>query len=559
MRRVFILFLLVLAASLSAQLVSHPMVPMRDGVKLATDIYLPLPGMSRYPVVLVRTPYGKGAMAEAGFYLSLEGYAAVVQDTRGHGHSEGEPVMFRTEAQDGFDTVEWVAAQSWSNGKVGSFGASALGINQYLMAGEAPPHLTCMFTGVATPDLHEHLVYPGGCYRRNDMEAWADGNDETAGLAQALLHPLRDAFWDPLSLDGKYGRVAVPVLHLGGWYDLMAEGTIGAFKTMARRAPAGADQMLVMGPWTHGGQGSVTQGELTYPADSVPDWVGELSMQWLDHHLKGTGPDPAAEGRVRLYAMGDVLLPSNGWNAWRTYDAYPEPVRTLEWYLRADGSLSMERGAPGEALAFVSDPAAPVPTVGGANLIGDAGPYDQRPLLGRGDLLAFASPFLTEPLEVLGTVTARLHLSTDAPDVDLAVRLVDLYPDGRWMLVADGIRKARFREGSDREVFAAPGEAFALEVKVGTTDYVFAPGHRIGCIVSGSNTPRFDVNPQTGEPVNQATGRRAARITLGLSGRLPSRLLLPLPDPGGHGRPVPAPRSATRALDALVRLLLDRP
>jgi predicted acyl esterase len=541
MRRTLVLLTLLCAAAVPAQIVTHPMVPMRDGVRLAADAYLPLPGMGRYPVVLVRTPYGKGALSDIGYYLTLMGYAAVFQDTRGHGRSEGSPSMFMTEAEDGYDTVEWVAAQSWSNGRVGSFGASALGINQYLTAGAAPPHLTCAFVGVASSDLHENLVYPGGCLRKHDVVTWAEDNNETEGLALALLHPVRDLYWDPVDLDGKYGQVTVPTLHLGGWYDLMAEGTVKAFKAMARRSQARAGQMLVMGPWTHGGMAGTVQGELTYPANSQPDWMEALTLQWLDYHLKGIGTDPAATDPVRLYAMGDTTVPSERWNAWRAFDAYPEPAGFQAWHLRSDGTLTPRRGAAGEASAFTSDPAHPIPTVGGANLVLEAGPYDQAPLLGRGDLLAFASSALEEELEIMGMVTARLYLSADLPDLDAAVRLVDIHPDGRWMLVADGIQKARFREGAEREVFIEPGEPFALDVKVGSTYYVFAPGHRIGCIVGGSNYPRFDMNPQTGEPVNQAAGRQAGPVTLHLSDRRSSRLLLPLPDPGAHGRPIATP------------------
>jgi hypothetical protein len=556
-----ILLLIAFAAPAPAQLVSHPRVPMRDGVTLAADVYLPLPGLGEYPVILVRTPYGKESLSEIGFYLALEGYAAVFQDTRGHGGSQGEPSMFTTEAEDGYDTVEWVAAQGWSNGRIGSFGGSALGINQYLTAGAAPPHLTCMFVGVATPDLHENLVYPGGCYRRHDVETWAEANDETAGLALALLHPLRDLFWDPVDLDGKYGRVAVPTLHVGGWYDLMAEGTLKAFRNMVASSLAPDGQMLVMGPWTHAGQGGMVQGELTYPPNSVPDWLEDLTMDWLEYHLRGRGTDPAAEGRVRLYAMGDVDAASDAWNVWKTYDAFPEPKRLHALHLRAGGTLSTAPGGAGEALAFTSDPLDPSPTLGGANLVLDAGPYDQRPLLERPDCLAFVSAVRSEPLEVLGTVAARLYFSADAPDVDLAVRLVDVYPDGRWMLVADGIQKARFRAGDDREVFLEPGATAELEVTVGSIHYVFAPGHRIACIVSGSNYPRFDTNPQTGEPVNQATGWRRAGISLQLSAEHPSRLVLPLHGEGGHGRPAapPSHRAAARAVGALLRAALGRP
>ena len=184
----------------------------------------------------------------------------------------------------------------------------------------------------------------------------------------------------------------------------------------------------------------------------------------------------------------------------------------------------------------------PAPTIGGANLFLEAGPYDQSPLLDRSDVLSFASPQMEEPLEVVGHVTALVHLSADVPDLDVAVRLADIYPDGRWMLVTDGIQKMRSREGEDREVFLEPGRVTALEVALGATSYVFAPGHRVGCFVGGSNYPRFDVNPHTGEPVNHGTRLEPANVRIYFSSRHPSRLILPVSNGNGrHARPLGPP------------------
>jgi hypothetical protein len=538
-----ICWILLLSVSLQAQIVLHEKASMRDGVQLAADIYLPWPGTSRYPVILMRTPYEKEGLAQLGYALTVEGYAAVIQDTRGHGGSGGEASMFMTEAADGYDTVEWAAARPWSNGAIGSFGASALGISQYLMAGAAPPHLKCMFVIVATPDLHEHAVYPGGCFRKHDIETWARDNGEDAGLALALLHPVRDSLWDIVDLDGTYGNITVPTVHAGGWYDLFAEGTIKAFHTFSKLSGAPGGQMLIMGPWTHGGMGQTTQGQLNYPPDSAGLWLQDLVLQWFGYHLKGEGTDPAASGRVNLYTMGDVLTTSEHWNLWRTFKDFPEGRDRRSYYFHPDGTLSTAKGGGETPLQVLSDPDDPVPTIGGANLVLQAGPYDQSSLLERSDVLAFWSSPMEEPLEVTGHVSALIHFSTDVPDLDVAVRLADIYPDGRWMLVTDGIRKARFREGESREVFLEPGRVIALEVGLGATSYVFAPGHRIGCMVSGSNYPRFDTNPQTGEPVNQGTQHAVpGNVRVYVSSRHASRLILPSSSGSGpHGRPVLSP------------------
>ena len=352
---------------------------------------------------------------------------------------------------------------------------------------------------------------------------------------------MRDVFWDPLDLRGKYTSVTVPTVHVGGWYDLFGDGPIAAYNMFSGLSKAPRGQMLIMGPWTHGGMGQAAQGQLVYPPDSIFTGLGDLLLQWFGYYLKGEGADPAAAGRVTLYTMGDVMAPSDRWNYWKTYDDLPKLGARIPFYFRPDGTLEPAPGNSETPLDILFDPANPVPTIGGANLVLDAGPYDQSPLLGRADAPAFVSPFLLEPLEATGPLSARIYFSSDVPDLDVAVRLADIYPDGRWMLVADGIFKARYREGTDHEVFMTPGTVYALDVNLGTTSYVFAPGHRIGCIVAGSNYPRFDVNPQTGEPVNQATHATSAHVRLYMSARYASRLILPSMDAGPHGRPASVP------------------
>jgi len=481
------------------------MAPMRDGVRLATTVRPPTGSDGPWPAILVRTPYGRDTVFDWQMErLASYGYVTVVQDTRGRFDSEGESVVFAAdgwgEKQDGYDTVEWVASQPWCEGRVGMLGVSALGITQYLAAGSAPPHLSCCHVGIASADSYRHSTFQGGGYRKSLLERWLADNrfDTQRQVEEIRRHRLYDDLWAAADLPARAGHVSVPILHYGGWYDCFAQGTLDAFVALQHSGGPGARgrQRLIMGPWPHGMAKDF--GEAHLPDDVLtPPHIDPL--EWFDRHLKGqeTGADSVAP--VHYYTIGDVTDPRAGANRWRQADDWPVPCVYASMFLGSDGLLRGKRAAEGDPVRIVSNPVDPVPTMGGANLFLGKGPYDQRPIERRGDVVTFTSDPLAEPLEVTGRVRAHVYLSSSAVDADICVRLCDVRLDGRSLLVCDGICRARYREGFDKAVLLDPGQIAKLDVDLWSTSYVFNPGHRIRLTVSGSNYPRFDTNPHTGE------------------------------------------------------------
>ncbi|HOX45969.1 MAG TPA: CocE/NonD family hydrolase [Myxococcota bacterium] len=537
MRRSLVLCALLCAPVpvLAQAQVTTEMVPMRDGVRLATDVYLAAdwaPG----PVLLVRTTYGRDGISDLGQGLAQYGlFWVVAQDTRGRGGSEGDDTVFQDDAADGADTVAWILAQPWCNGLVGTLGGSALGITQYLLAGQGPEGLACQWMDVATPDLYAHAMFPGGVFLKALIEGWLGNQGSLDWLPQIVAHPLLDAFWDPVRLEGLYPNVNWPAMHFGGFYDIFLQGTIEAFQRFSSEGGPGAThtQKLVLGPWTHGAFFDRSQGELTYPADAAWTEGAYLAAQldWFNWCLKGQASGVDDWPAVRYYLMGDPEAAGAPGNEWREADSWPPPEAGEQaWFLQPGGVLS-PAGPPAAAgeMSFPSDPADPVPTVCGANLTLAAGPCDQAPRVeSRADVAVWTSDALTEPVTLAGRVRARLYFSADVLDCDLAVRLTDVYPDGRSMLVLDGALRARHRNGFEAEQLLTPGQVEEGWVDLWSTALVFAPGHRIRVSVSGSNAPRFDPNPQTGEPFRQHTRLQPGTLTLHHGPDTPSALVLPV-------------------------------
>lgn len=506
--------------------VEDVMVAMDDGVRLATTVYYP-EGTGPWSVVLMRTPYGRDREQGWRRTLSEHGIVLVVQDTRGRFDSEGEDVAFLSDRRDGHATLRWIAARAWSNGRVMTFGASALGITQYMLAPDAPDVLRCQWIEVATPDLYDGAIYQGGVYREALASGWLAGNDSEHMIAPFKAHDQDGAYWDPVRIED-YGAVRVPAFHVSGWYDIFARGTIEGFRGYQHRGGEGARgrQHLIMGGWTHA-INDPQVGELTVPNAELDLWPYQETLIracLLDDAEARAALD--ALPAVTYFTLGDVDDPDAPGNVWRTATTWPPPgSEPTPLYLRTGGALSREAPASQEpGVAFTYDPADPSPTVGGANLNRESGSYDQREIEARDDVVVYTSPALDTPIEVTGDLRAEIWIVTDVPDTDVVVRLTDVYPDGRSMLVADSIARA-----AGDATPLTPGEPVRVVVDLGPHSYVFNRGHRVRVSVTSANAPRFAPNPNTGAAflAPGETGRLAHTTVLHDAAH-PSALVAPL-------------------------------
>lgn len=542
-------------------------IKMRDGVILRADVYRPR-AEGRYPVLLMRTPYNRRGAVGTAIRLAQSGYAVVVQDVRGRFGSDGDWNPFRFEAQDGHDTIEWAAAQPWANGKVGMWGGSYVGATQMLAAITRPPHLAGVAPLVTASNYHEGWTYQGGAFAQWFGQSWTASLAEDTlsrrarkprpwtqwdllvplvdfpalepgpsdGLApyfrEWLEHPSYDDYWKAVAIDARFDSIAVPGLHIGGWYDIFQAGSWRNYVGIRARGAtpeARAGQRLIMGPWGHGGEVPKV-GDLDFGPQAKFDYV-ETVRQFYDGLLKGQGA--AASKPVRLFVMGR--------NAWRDEDDWPlRRARATRYHLRSGGRANGLGGngtlsptPPGNEPPdrFVYDPADPVPTRGGGLCCGNAralGPLDQRPVEARGDVLVYSTPPLARDTEVTGPVTLQLWVQSSAVDTDFTAKLVDVWPNGYAQNLTDGILRMRYRASRERPELMTPGETYKIEIDLWATSNLFRAGHRIRLEVASSNHPRFDRNPNTGE--STATSARMVKATnVVLHDRQhPSALVLPV-------------------------------
>jgi uncharacterized protein len=534
----------------------NAVLPMRDGTLLRADLYRAARG-GPFPALLIRTPYGEPAVRTAPVLPALDaGFAVVLQYCRGTHTSDGHFTPFENESDDGVDAIDWCARQDWCDGRVGMWGSSYGGMVQFAAAVQAPPALKCLLPIVTPADYYGGLAYRQGAFQLGQLLGWytmksaqtvgylatagedvsADGaalRAHTARLGAAyrqlpardmpavshilpawqrwLDHETLDEYWRAVSYAARRDRVAAPALHVGGWFDLFLGGTLDNYCTLRRHAAtehARRSQALIVGPWTHSDQ-TGTAGEVAFGLVASAPAIGleQLQVGFLRRFVTGdsaAGPEP----RVKLFVMGD--------NVWRDEDDWPlARTEWTRWYLHSGGLLSPAAppaGAPSSH--YRSDPADPVPTAGGPVLIPAspdgtvswmAGPRDQRAVEARPDVLSFSSEVLTDHLEVTGPLVVRLHAATSAADTDFAAKLVDVWPDGRAMGVADGIVRARYRDGTGQPVPITPGRVYSYDIDLIATSQVFKAGHRVRVDIASSNFPCFDRNPGNGAPAATAT------------------------------------------------------
>lgn len=513
------------------------MVPMSDGVRLYADIVMPYePGEhDAWPLILARTPYTdldaeQGMISEALDLIVSLGFATMIQHTRGAGLSEGGGLPFFHDRADGQETLDWVLDQPWSDGRVMLVGASALGIVEYLMAPGADPGMISQVNLIATPDLFE-AVFQGGVFRKDDVESWTQWVGEAGSLEQMAGHRDCDAFWDPVRIGGGGPDVRAVALHLGGWWDLFVEGNIQGFREYGRSSDPwiARRQYLILGPWSHHGLGEARVGQLTYPDNAKYDLQTAI-VGWLVWSFFGESDVVESWPRVQYYTMGDVDDPEAPGNEWRGADDWPPfPVDPGPVFLAPGGALVPEAPVDADGVAIPFNPKNPSPTVGGRNLVRSVGPRNLATVESRADAAVFTGDVLEMPVDVTGPVTARLWVATSGNDADVAVRLADVYPDGRSMLVLDGIQRLSRRGGCLAAVPVTPDEFTEVEVELGNVSYVFNVGHRMRLVVTGSNYPRFEVNPFLhGDP---PPADPTITLTIATGGDRPSALVLPVPAP----------------------------
>lgn len=505
-----------------------------DGTRLATDVYFPSAN-GTFPALLARTPYNKTIFSGAGEDGARHGYVTVIQDTRGRFASEGPNLPFEADgwavSRDGIDTVQWILAQPWCNGRIGTFGGSAGAITQLLLAGAGATNVISQHLIVGAPSLYFDIVYSGGVFRKSLVEDWL----RTSAFSPEALklwvgHPAYDDYWKARELAGRYDRVNAAAVHVGGYFDIFAQGTIDAFVGYQEQGGSGARgrQKLILGPWTHA-VFTEKAGDLVFPNGKRPPGNARDQWRWFDHTLKGSDNGIAGEPAVTYFVMGDVSDTDAPGNVWRTAARWP-PVATrpTPLYFCENRSLSLTKPENAKPLRYDYVPTNPVPTIGGAQLTLPAGPKDQRSIEDRPDVLVFSSDLLREPIEVTGRVRAKLWISSDSPDTDFYVRLCDVYPDGRSLNICEGRIRARYRESFSREVRLKPDEIYPLDVDLWSTSIIFNKGHRLRVHITSSSAPGFEPNPNTGEPFRSGGGTRIARNAVYCGGTPASHLLLPV-------------------------------
>ena len=568
------------------------MVPMRDGVRLATDAWIPAGGPA--PVLLVRLPYGKDMIGlyayglVPNFFALIEaGYAVVYQDCRGTFRSGGEFTPMVNEPSDGADTVAWLLEQPWCDGNIGTFGASYLGFVQWASA-SASDQLKAIAPAVTTTDYYATPWYSeGGALSLHAIQTWttlmalagaqramAAGSGDPQALmglvgmaadpgahlaelpvrarpllekqwpwwAEILAHPARDQFWRDLSVADRFADITVPALNIGGWFDIFVSSTARTFTELKKRggsADARDGQRLIIGPWDHlNSTGVYPDRQFGLMADARYADLTGAHQRFFDRWLRGRAGALDGSAPVRIFVMGI--------DQWRDEQDWPLPDTSyVDYYLDSSGRANTAdgdgglRGAPPDsehADTYLYDPQRPVPTLGGRVMspatANEAGPVDQRRAESRDDVLCYTTPVLERPVEVTGHVSLTLFASSSAPDTDFTGKLVDVFPDGRAIFLTDGILRARYRHSLADPELLTPGQIYEVAIDLSVTSNVFLPGHRIRLEISSSNFPRFDRNTNSGGTI---TEDREEDVQVAVNRIFhgpghPSRLVLPVID-----------------------------
>ena len=546
------------------------LVPTRDGEQLATDVYLPTGTKeTRFPTVLVRTPYGKGKDKDQYYRFLQRGYAVVVQDTRGREDSTGEWMPEYYEIEDGDDTLNWIAAQPFSNGQVSMTGGSYLGYVQWAAAASGNPHLKAMLSSVCAGSAFIDIPRRGGCFN-SGMLAWAfmmterrlradlvaqDNWDEILDIRplnqipkQALGHEVpflekwlehtdMDAFWERGNWSKRYKGGQVPALIMSGWFDDNGMGTTEALDLV--QSWEKGTWKAVLGPWKHSGNAQYDLHALRLGDNALRYDMDILCMKWLEHFLKGVDNGIEKTPAVEYYTIGE--------NQWKTAESWP--VETSErkmFYLDGgDIGLGQESGANGTGEAcgsgvlsdtlpktsgaedYVYDPDHPSVHIIDMSENELEVPEDYTDEEKRADMLSFSTPVLTEPLTVTGDMLAELYVSCDCPDTDFVVRVCDVDENGRSVKLADGVIGAKYRNGFDHPEYMEPGEIYKITIRTTKLSNTFLPGHRMRVTITSSAKNFIFPNSNTKDGFNSKT-RQKAHVTVYRGGEHASGIWMPV-------------------------------
>ncbi|WP_026873676.1 CocE/NonD family hydrolase [Inquilinus limosus] len=621
------------------QVLRDRMVTLRDGVNLATDVYLPAGyrvGVDApLPTILERTPYGKtelsrseigagmdGPMArpQVAAHFVRAGYAVVYQDCRGRHSSEGVFTKYTSEGPDGYDTVAWITAQPWSNGKVGTMGLSYAAHTQFALACLNPPGLACMVVDSGGFSNAYHCgIRQGGAFElkqatwafnqakespaaladpkvlaaleAEDLRAWFAAMPWRPGHSPVRAVPDYEAYlfeqwtngsfgdyWKQLGIyaEGWYGTFPdIPIVLLSSWYDAYVRTTMENYAALTGNGRKGPVK-LIMGPWLHGNRNTTFAGDTefgpvaTIDGNVTASWL-DFRRRWFDRWLKGIGNGAEAEPAARLFLMGggsgrrtaEGRLDHGG--RWIAAADWPLPGTVFtDYHLHADGRLDAAAPEVEEAsIAYQFDPANPVPTIGGALTSGqpvfEGGGFDQTegerffgcrrpglPLSSRPDVVVFETEPLERDMAVVGPIEVRLFVSSDAPDTDFTAKLIDVHPPtaddpkGFALNLTDGILRCRYRDSWENPSPMEPGRVYAITIEPFATANLFKAGHRIRLDISSSNFPKYDVNPNSGEPEGTGRLKRVATNRIHLGRAHPSKIVLPVV-PVESLTPVPKP------------------
>jgi putative CocE/NonD family hydrolase len=550
------------------------MVAMRDGTRLNTFVFLPGSGGSRWPVILHRTPYGitasdardktdctkawlpsaaeplRGSILRGWRNIVAHGYAAVYQDTRGRHASEGEDRVYADDAADGYDALDWIAGQTWTNHRVGMSGSSAGATTTFAAASTQHPTLRAFFAQAGASSIYDDVVYEGQSIEMERLWLWVARNipglsqshreavmlrfgigaaelDAAAASAAAryarldaarhakppfvasadwmrlplarypdfatwqpfldeiITHPAPDEF---RSAHNFRRTIEIPGFHVTSWFDIFQTSVLAAFSDIQARV---GNQKLWIGPNEH------------YFVYQTNFWPRDPYFEWFDYWLKGE-PTGIMEQPAVFYSPHAWADDREAYVAddWRSAECWPPPAaEPRRLYLRGDGSLNSD-GPGGPPRGYVYDPRRPIPTLGGRNMLIDAGPRDQRPaqvLPNYG--LIYCGEALPEALTIAGAVRVTLHVQSSGLDTDFIAKLIDLHPDGRAMLLMDGVMRAMYRDLSAVPRHLVSGQVVSLTMELGHIHHTFPAGHRIEVDITSSNFPRRARNTNSGNPV----------------------------------------------------------